>query len=198
MKEVDKLDYSQRPLNQNWSWDRILRSPYIKQADVLQGIYFFEDKFDTKSIKKNYEFYEKFTVHESSLSPCIHSIISCKLGKTKSAHELFKRASRLDLDDYNKEVEEGLHITSMAGSWLTVVEGFAGMRVKNNSLHFTPCLPKNWEALEFKINFRQNIYKIKFSKSLFQCCLSLTQDCFIYVNNQKFTFDNNGEVHISI
>ena len=198
LKEVDKLDSSERPLNQNWSWDRILRSPYIKQADVLQGIYFFEDKFDIKKIKNNYEFYEKFTVHESSLSPCIHSIIACKLGKTKSAHELFKRASRLDLDDYNKEVEEGLHITSMAGSWLTVVEGFAGMRVKNNSLHFTPCLPKNWEALEFKINFRQNIYKIKFSKSLFQCGLSLTQDCFIYVNNQKFTFDNNGEVHISI
>ncbi len=198
LKEVDKLDDSQRPLNQNWSWDRILRSPYIKQADVLQGIYFFEDKFDIEQIKNNYEFYEKFTVHESSLSPCIHSIVACKLGKIEFAYDLFKRASRLDLDDYNKEVEEGLHITSMAGSWLTIVEGFAGMRVKNNSLHFTPHLPKNWKDLAFKINFRQNIYKIKFSKSLFQCCLSLTQDCFIYVNNQKFTFDSNGEVHISI
>jgi len=198
LKEVDKLDSSERPLNQNWSWDRILRSPYIKQADVLQGIYFFEDKFDIKKIKSNYDFYEKFTVHESSLSPCIHSIIACKLGKTKSAHELFKRASRLDLDDYNKEVEEGLHITSMAGSWLTVVEGFAGMRVKNNSLHFTPHLPKNWKDLAFKINFRQNIYKIEFSKSFFQCSLSLNQDCYIYVNNQKFTFDNNGQVRISI
>ena len=102
------------------------------------------------------------------------------------------------MDDYNKEVEEGLHITSMAGSWLTVVEGFAGMRVKNNTLHFTPHLPKNWKNLEFKINFRQNIYKIEFNKRLFQCSLSLNQDCFIYVNNQKFTFDNNGEVHISI
>ena len=51
--------------------------------------------------------FRKFTVHESSLSPCIHSIIACKLGKIKSAHELFARASRLDLDDYNKEVEEG-------------------------------------------------------------------------------------------
>ena len=52
LNEVEKLDYADRPLNQNWSWDRILRSPYIKQADVLQGIYFFEDKFDIKSIKK--------------------------------------------------------------------------------------------------------------------------------------------------
>ena len=198
LKEVDKLDYSQRPLNQNWSWDRILRSPYIKQADVLQGIYFFEDKFDLKSIKKNYEFYEKFTVHESSLSPCIHSIIACKLGKIESAYDLFKRASRLDLDDYNKEVEEGLHITSMAGSWLTIVEGFAGMRVKNNSLHFTPRLPKNWKSLVFKINFRGNIYKIKFNQSMFQCSLNFNQDCFIYVNKKRLTFDNNRKAHTCI
>ena len=198
MKEVDKLDYSQRPLNQNWSWDRILRSPFIKQADVLQGIYFFEDKFDTKSIKKNYEFYEKFTVHESSLSPCIHSIIACKLGKIESAYDLFKRASRLDLDDYNKEVEEGLHITSMAGSWLTIVEGFAGMRVRNNSLHFTPHLPKKWKSLLFKINFRGNIYTIKFNQSVFQCSLNSNQDCFIYVNKKRLTFDNNRKAHTSI
>ena len=90
LKEVDKLDSSERPLNQNWSWDRILRSPYIKQADVLQGIYFFEDNFDIEKIKNNYEFYEKFTVHESSLSPCIHSIIACKLGKIESAYNSLK------------------------------------------------------------------------------------------------------------
>ena len=198
LKEVDELENSERPLNQNWSWDRILRSPFIKQADVLQGIYFFEDQFDIESIKNNYEFYQKFTVHESSLSPCIHSIIACKLGKTNEAYELFKRASRLDLDDYNKEVEEGLHITSMAGSWLSVVEGFAGMRVKNNSLHFTPRLPENWRDLMFKVNFRRNIYKIEISKSFFQCSLALNQDCFIYVNNKKLKFDTNGKTSISM
>ena len=198
LKEVGELDNSERPLNQNWSWDRILRSPYIKQADVLQGIYFFEDHFDIESIKNNYEFYQKFTVHESSLSPCIHSIIACKLEKISEAHELFKRASRLDLDDYNKELEEGLHITSMAGSWLTVVEGFAGMRVRNNSLHFTPRLPENWRDLIFKVNFRQNIYKIEISKSFFQCSLDLKQDCFIYVNNKKLKFDTNGKTSISV
>ena len=198
LNEVEKLDYSDRPLNQNWSWDRILRSPYIKQADVLQGIYFFEDKFDIKSIRSNYEFYEKFTVHESSLSPCIHSIVACKLGKTESAYYLFKRASRLDLDDYNKEVNEGLHITSMAGSWLAIVEGFAGMRIKNNSLHFTPSLPKKWEELMFKITFRQNIYTIKINKGLFQCSLNINKNFYIYVNSKKLKFDRNGKASVSI
>ena len=68
---VKDLDPSNLPLNQKWSWDRILRSCYIKQADVLQGIYFFEARFDTETIRRNFEFYEPRTVHESSLSPCV-------------------------------------------------------------------------------------------------------------------------------
>src|SRR5690606_1447373 len=67
---VADLDRSQRPINQKWSWDRILRSPYIKQADILQGFYFFEDYFTTEELERHFDFYEPFTVHESSLSPC--------------------------------------------------------------------------------------------------------------------------------
>jgi maltose phosphorylase len=74
--QVKDLPSTERPINQKWSWDRILRSCFIKQADVLQGIYFFEDDFDVDTIRRNYDFYEPMTVHESSLSPCVHSIIS--------------------------------------------------------------------------------------------------------------------------
>ena len=151
----------QRPINQHWSWDRILRSPYIKQADTLQGFYFFEDHFTKEQLQKHYEFYTPFTVHESSLSPCVHSVLASALGKTDEAYELYLRTSRLDLDDYNKEVHEGLHITSMAGTWLSIVEGFGGMRVKDGKLHFCPRLPKHWESLTFKINFRGEIRTIE-------------------------------------
>ncbi len=78
---VADLDKTQRPINQKWSWDRILRSPYIKQADVLQGFYFFEDHFTKEELKRHFDFYEPFTVHESSLSPCVHSIQAAKLGQ---------------------------------------------------------------------------------------------------------------------
>ncbi|MEG2103443.1 MAG: glycoside hydrolase family 65 protein, partial [Flavobacterium sp.] len=64
---VKDLDKSQRPINQKWSWDRVLRSPYIKQADVLQCFYFFEDHFSREELERNFDFYESFTVHESSL-----------------------------------------------------------------------------------------------------------------------------------
>jgi maltose phosphorylase len=165
MIQVKDLDPKQRPINQHWSWDRILRSPYIKQADTLQGFYFFEDHFSDEELEKHFNFYEPFTVHESSLSPCVHSIQAAKLGRMDQAYEFYLRTSRLDLDDYNKEVEEGCHITSMAGTWLSIVEGFGGMRVKDNQLHFSPKIPKQWEAYSFKINFRNHIIKVQVSES---------------------------------
>jgi len=161
LKPVTAIPAEERPLNQHWSWDRILRSPYIKQADTLQGFYFFEDHFTKEELQKHYEFYEPFTVHESSLSPCVHSVLASALGKTDEAYTLYLRTARLDLDDYNKEVHEGLHITSMAGTWLSIVEGFAGMRVKNGELHFTPRLPKHWKSLSFKVIFQGEIKEIK-------------------------------------
>ena len=161
LKPVSAIPAEERPLNQHWSWDRILRSPYIKQADTLQGFYFFEDHFTKEELQKHYEFYEPFTVHESSLSPCVHSVLTSALGKTDEAYTLYLRTARLDLDDYNKEVHEGLHITSMAGTWLSIVEGFAGMRVKNGKLTFTPRLPKHWKSLSFKVIFQGEIKEIK-------------------------------------
>lgn len=157
VKDLPAID---RPLNQKWSWDRILRSCFIKQADVLQGIYFFEEDYDLETIRRNYDFYEPRTVHESSLSPCVHAIIAAKLGDLDRAYEFYLRTSRLDLDDYNNDTEDGLHITSMAGTWLSVVEGFGGMRVKDNQLHLNPVLPKNWQSYAFKIGFRKAVITV--------------------------------------
>src|ERR1700761_6711515 len=161
---VKELPASVRPLNQKWSWDRILRSCYIKQADVLQGLYFFEDQYDVDTLRRNYDFYEPRTVHESSLSPCVHSIIAAKLGDEARAYEFYLRTSRLDLDDYNNDTEDGCHITSMAGTWMSVVEGFAGMRVRDGKLSFQPFLPGKWQSFSFHIGFRGSLLNIKVSK----------------------------------
>lgn len=157
---VGELDPADRPLNQTWSWDRILRSCFIKQADVLQGMYFFEDEFDEATIRRNFDFYESRTVHESSLSPCVHVVLASSLQKEDKAYDLYLRTARLDLDDYNNEIEEGCHITSMAGTWMAIVEGFAGKRVRNGKLSFRPFIPANWNSYSFKINFRGNLLKI--------------------------------------
>lgn len=162
---VKDLKPEERPINQKWSWDRILRSCFIKQADVLQGMYFFEDHFDHDSIKRNFDFYEPMTVHESSLSPCVHGILASRLGYEEKAYEMYLRTSRLDLDDYNNDTEDGCHITSMAGTWMSVVKGFGGMSVLHDKLHLNPFIPKQWNSYSFRIEFRGRVIKVKASKS---------------------------------
>ncbi len=151
---VSDLDPAERPLNRHWSWDRILRSCFIKQADVVQGLYFFPDDFDTETVRRNFRFYEPRTVHESSLSPSVHAVVAARIGDRKKAYELYLRTARLDLDDYNGEVEEGCHVTSMAGSWLAVVGGFGGVRMHGDRLSLAPSLPDAWDSLSFRLRYR--------------------------------------------
>lgn len=190
---VAELPKSQRPINQKWSWDRILRSPYIKQADTLQGFYLFEDQFTLKELEKHFDFYEPFTVHESSLSPCVHSIQAAKLNRMEQAYQFYLRTSRLDLDDYNKEVEEGLHITSMAGTWMSIVEGFGGMRIVDDKLSFTPRIPKQWEGYSFKINFRHRILKVTITKKEVKFVLEGKEDMSLRVNGERLVISPNKE-----
>lgn len=193
---VKDLDPSQRPINQKWSWDRVLRSPYIKQADVLQCFYFFEDHFSKEELKRNFEFYESFTVHESSLSPCVHAILAAVLDKMDMAYNFYLRTSRLDLDDYNKEVAEGCHITSMAGTWMSIVEGFGGMRVKNDALHFSPKIPKEWTGYSFKINFRNQILKVAINHNETQLTLEGTKSLTVFVNGVAVLVEPNSLVTV--
>ena len=194
--KVHNLDKSQRPINQKWSWDRILRSPYIKQADTLQGFYFFEDHFSKDELEKHFDFYEPFTVHESSLSPCVHSIQAATLGRMEQAYTFYLRTSRLDLDDYNKEVEEGLHITSMAGTWMSIVEGFGGMRVKNEMLHFEPRIPKDWNGYSFKINFRNQILKVSVHQNETNFSLEGEVAISVFVNGKEILVEPNSLVTV--
>jgi len=158
---ADEIAPAERPINQHWSWDRILRSCFIKQADVLQGLYVLEDKYDTETIRRNFDFYEPMSVHESSLSACIHSILASRIGNIKKAYELYLRTSRLDLDDYNNEVAHGLHITSMAGTWLAIVEGFAGMRIIDSTIMLNPLIPDNWKSYSFHARFRGILFEVR-------------------------------------
>jgi maltose phosphorylase len=162
-----KLPVSEIPINQHWSWDRILRSCYIKQADTLQTMFWFEDDFSLEQIKQHFDYYEPLTVHESSLSPCIHSILAAKSGYLEKSYALYLRTSRLDLDDYNNDTEDGLHITSMGGTWMAVVMGFGGLRVKKDRLIFHPFLPGKWKSWSFRIDFRGAHLEVKKEKNRF-------------------------------
>jgi maltose phosphorylase len=176
---ADKIPSEERPINQHWSWDRILRSCFIKQADVLQSMYVFEDKYDTETIRRNFEFYEPMTVHESSLSACIHSILASRIGNIEKAYELYLRTARLDLDDYNNEVGDGLHITSMAGTWLAIVEGFGGMRILDGKVQINPLIPGQWKSYSFHARFRGILFEVR-------------------VNHKEITINNLSEKNLAM
>ena len=101
------------------------------------------------------------TVHESSLSPCVHSIIAAEVGCRSKAYELYLRTARLDLDNYNNDTDDGLHITSMAGTWMSIVYGFGGLRIEDDRLALRPFAPENWESYSFRVRFRSHRLEIQ-------------------------------------
>jgi maltose phosphorylase len=198
LKTVNDIPKNELPLNQNWSWDRILRSCFIKQADVLQGLYFLGDRFDIETKKRNFDFYEPKTVHESSLSPCVHSIIAAEIGYEDKAYELYLRTARLDLDNYNNDTDDGLHITSMAGTWMSIVHGFGGMRIKDNTISFSPFIPKAWEKYSFKILFRGHLLKVITTKDFVKIQQEEGDTFTIKIYDKEYTMPENGELTIDM
>ncbi len=193
IRPAAEIPDGERPINQHWSWDHILRSCYIKQADVLQGLYFLGHLYTKDEKKRNFDFYEPLTVHESSLSPCVHSILASEIGYREKAVEMYRRTARLDLDNINHDTEDGLHITSMSGSWLSIVQGFAGMRTAKG-LSFSPFLPGGWKGYSFQLIYRGRLLKVevtgkgtaltlvkgeKLGLKLYEKDITLDKECFM-------------------
>ena len=197
LKTVQDIPTNERPINQHWSWDRILRSCYIKQSDVLLGLYLYYTNFDKEFIRRNFDFYEPRTVHESSLSPYLHSILASRVGYVDKAYNLFLHATRLDLDDYNNELEQGLHITSMAGGWLAIVRGFAGMQVLEGLMSFSPTIPQKWNSYTFKINFRGRTLQLCINKRNIEVRLIKGQSLKIKVYEKEYILEENNPAIIS-
>jgi maltose phosphorylase len=195
---ASQLNPKDRPINQKWSWDRILRSPYIKQADTLQSIFWFEDDFDRESLHRHFDFYEPLTVHESSLSSCIHSILAATLGRREKAYEMYLQTARLDLDDYNNDTCDGLHITSMGGTWMAFVQGFGGMRVRNGQLHLNPFIPDGWNSYSFRINFREAHLEFKMDKSEFNVINHSKVNIDLVVHDQSYHLSAKKELTVKL
>ena len=159
--DIGSIPVSEFPLYEHWSYDRIYRTDMIKQPDVLMMLYLYNSSFSEEVKRVNYAYYQPRTIHESSLSPAIHSILASELGERREAMEFFGYATRLDLDNYNRNTREGLHITSIAMAWANIVYGFAGLRSDGACLRLSPCLPERWTALSFSLCYRGRILRVR-------------------------------------
>ncbi len=152
--DIHKIPITDFPLYHHWSYDRIYRNDMIKQPDVLMFLFLLNQQFSADVKRINYDFYEPKTIHESSLSPAIHSILAAELGKGKEAFSFFEFATRMDLDNYNRNTREGLHTTSIAGAWMNIVYGFGGVRSDGNRLVMAPTIPQNWDSYSFHLHYK--------------------------------------------
>ncbi len=151
--DVDKIPVTDFPLYSHWAYDRIYRNDMIKQPDVLMFMFLYSQDFSLEEKEANYDYYEPRCIHESSLSPSVHSILAQELGKEKEALDFFGFATRLDLDDYNRNTAEGLHMTSIAAAWMNIVYGYLGLRSDREELLINPTLPSRWNHYSVKLNY---------------------------------------------
>ncbi|MBQ8135950.1 MAG: family 65 glycosyl hydrolase, partial [Clostridia bacterium] len=190
--DIHSIPVSQFPLYDHWSYDRIYRSDMIKQPDVLMMLYLYDSSFSEAVKRVNYEFYEPRTIHESSLSPAIHSILAAELHKMEEAVRFFGFATRLDLDNYNRNTREGLHITSIALAWVNIVYGFAGLRSDGEGLSFAPRLPKRWKSLAFSILYRGRVICVRMEKEKTAFLLTQGEDLSVRIYGREYTLERDA------
>ncbi|CUX54484.1 Maltose phosphorylase [Clostridium sp. C105KSO15] len=155
--DINQISMEEFPLYHHWTYDRIYRNNMLKQPDVLMMMLLYNKDFTKEQLESNYDYYEPKCIHESSLSPSVHSILASQLKKEEEAYKFFGFATRMDLDNYNRNTGEGLHTTSIAAAWMNIVYGFGGMRSDGKELSFAPSLPKQWEGYSFRVHWKGDI-----------------------------------------
>ncbi len=143
----------------------LYRHQVCKQADTVLAHFIFEDVQDLETIRKSFAYYETITTHDSSLSTCIFSIIASKLGLVEKAYEYFGDSAKLDLFNTHKNTKDGIHTANMGGNFMTIVYGFAGLRIKESGLHFAPVIPGGWEEYQFRINYEDSQLQVEVNQS---------------------------------
>jgi maltose phosphorylase len=162
--DLQHFPVEQIPIYTHWAYIKIFRHNMVKQPDVLNLMYFFSQEYSLDEKRANYEFYEARTIHESSLSPSLHAILAAELGKMDEAYTFFSYGARMDLDNYNRNTDQGLHVTSAAGVWASMIFGFGGMRTDGDVLIFQPTLPSQWISYRFRVRYQGAMIEVRVNR----------------------------------
>ena len=185
--EVDDIPTEDFPLYSHWTYDRIYRNDMIKQPDVLMLMLLFNHDFTEEELRANYEYYEPKCIHESSLSPSVHSILASQLKKHDEAYQFFGFATRMDLDNYNRNSGEGIHTTSIAAAWMNIVYGFGGMRSDGKVLEFHPSIPEKWQGYSFCIGYEENVIVVTVKKNTVEFCTMKDKEIPVKIYGKDYT-----------
>jgi len=163
--DFDNTPSEHYPLLLNYHPLTLYRYQVCKQADTVLAHFLLEDEQSDETIRRSYDYYEGITTHDSSLSSCIFSIMASKIGYTDKAYDYFIETARLDLDNTHGNTKDGLHLANMGGTWMAIVAGFAGMRLKESGLSLAPAIPSSWEDYAFRLTFRDRLINVQIDKN---------------------------------
>ncbi|OCA88219.1 glycoside hydrolase family 65 [Bacillus sp. FJAT-27225] len=152
------------PLLLNYHPLTLYRYQVCKQADTILAHFLLEDEQDSETMKNSYDYYETITTHDSSLSSCVFSIMAAKHGYKEKAYDYFIETARLDLDNTHGNTKDGLHMANMGGTWMAIIFGFAGLRIKEDGLSLNPVLPEQWKSYSFPLRYRGRKLLISITK----------------------------------
>jgi maltose phosphorylase len=192
--DIHSIPVKDFPLYHSWSYDRIYRNDMIKQPDVLMFMFLYNQEFSLDAKKVNYNYYEPRCIHESSLSPSVHSILAAELGKKREAYDFFKFSTRLDLDNYNRNTAEGLHLTSIAAAWMNIVYGFGGMRSDGDVLVFNPSIPEQWKEFGFKLVYHGSVVNVRIDSKHAEFKILKGNSQTIRVYEKEYKIDEKGNI----
>ena len=152
----DTTSEDQYPMLLHFPYFDLYRKQVVKQADLVLAMYLCGDAFTEAEKLANFNYYERLTVRDSSLSACVQSVMAAEVGHLALAYDYLAEAALMDLDDLEHNTRDGLHMASLAGAWIALVAGLAGMRSTDASMSFSPQLPDGISRLAFNLMFRGN------------------------------------------
>ena len=184
------------PLLLNYHPLTLYRYQVIKQADTVLAHFLLEDEQDIETIKNSYDYYEEITTHDSSLSGSVYGIMASKLGYKEKAYNYFTKTARLDLDNTQGNTKDGLHMANMGGTWLAIVFGFSGLRVKERALSLAPSLPNEWDSLEFHLQYQGRLIKVHMEGNATTYLVIEGENLTIFHNGDSIRLENGKEVKV--
>ena len=161
LEDTPKEDF---PLLLNYHPLCLYRYQVCKQADTVLAYFMFENEQPVEVMKKSYEYYEKITTHDSSLSTCVFSIVASRLGMKEKAYSYFGDSAKLDLMNTHNNTKHGIHTANMGGCYMAIVNGFACLRVNENEISLAPSIPEKWNGYRFKFVYRGRLIKVTVDK----------------------------------
>ena len=185
--DVDSIPKAKLPLLTNLHPLNLWRYQVIKQADIILLTFICSEYFTAEQRKKIFDYYEPKTIHDSSLSASIHSIVACDVGDKSDAYGYLKQAVRMDLDNVNGNTYFGLHAACMGASWMMVVNGYAGLRIYDNMLHFKPFINEGWKKFTFSLLFRGTRIKVS---------IDPVNTEYQILSGKPITIEHNGKQYV--